>query len=99
MSGSFCGWSTRALRCRGRKIWLDAVTAEDDGSVIADLRLLSDALLEKGWREGVVDLCYREIEGAGHKRTPPGARFPMVLQQLLHRQQQQTACAKAPESQ
>ena len=88
MSGSFWGWCARTPLPRP-KIWLDAGTAEGDGSVIADLRLLRDALLEKGWREGV-DLCYREIEGAGHNEHAPGARFPMVLQHLLPRRQQQT---------
>ena len=65
------------------RIWLDAGTAEGDGT-IADLRLLRDALLERGWREGV-DLCYREIPGAGHNEQAWGARFGDVLECLFPR--------------
>ena len=65
---------------RRARIWLDAGTAESDNG-IADLRLLRDALLEKGWREGV-DLAYSEIEGAPHNEDAWAARFGSVLQFL-----------------
>ena len=66
------------------RVWLDAGTQEGDGSVIADLRLLRDALVEKGWREGA-DLCYRELECAGHNEYAWGARFGEILQYLFPR--------------
>ena len=63
------------------RIWLDAGTEEGDG-VIADLRILRDALMEKGWRQGS-DLCYCEVEGAGHNEQAWGARFGDVLRYLF----------------
>jgi predicted alpha/beta superfamily hydrolase len=71
------------LKIRPR-LWLDAGTEEGDGSVIADLRMLRDALVEKGWREGA-DLCYREVECAGHNEHAWAARFGEVLQYLFPR--------------
>jgi len=65
------------------RIWLDAGMEEGD-SVIADLRVLRDALLEKGWREGV-DLYYCEAPGAGHNEQAWGARFGEVLRYLFPR--------------
>ena len=50
--------------------------------MIADLRILRDALLEKGWREDV-DLRYREVPGAGHNEHAWGARFGEVLRYLF----------------
>ena len=67
-----------ALRPR---IWLDAGTEEGD-AVIADLRILRDALLETGWREDV-DLRYREVPGTGHNEHAWGARFGEVLRYLF----------------
>jgi predicted alpha/beta superfamily hydrolase len=67
-----------ALRPR---IWLDSGTREDD-RVIEDLRLLREALIEKGWVEGDT-LHYREIEGAGHNEAAWGARFGEVLKMLF----------------
>ena len=68
------------------RIWLDVGTAEADSAeeVIADVRLMRDALLEKGWREGV-DLQYREVEGAGHNESAWGLRFGQVLEYLFPR--------------
>ena len=63
------------------RIWLDAGTEEGE-NVIADLRILRDALLEKGWREGA-DLCYREVWCAGHNEQSWGARFGDVLRYLF----------------
>lgn len=66
------------------RIWMDAGTAEGDApeQVIADLRMLGQALLAKGWREGV-DLRYSEVQGAGHNEWAWGARFGMVLEYLF----------------
>jgi len=84
-------WDERAiLRMPARpanprpRIWLDAGTAEGNSprQVIDDLRLLRNALLEKGWREGT-DLLYREVPGAGHNEQAWGARFGDVLKYLF----------------
>jgi len=66
------------------RIWLDAGTAEGDApeQVIAESRMLGEALLAKGWREGV-DLRYSEVQGAGHNEWAWGARFGMVLEYLF----------------
>lgn len=74
----------RNFRSRKRpRIWLDAGTAEgsNGAAVIEDLRLLRDALIEKGWREDV-DLRYREFAGAGHNEDAWAARFHQVLEYL-----------------
>ena len=70
---------------RGR-IWLDAGTEEGDSpqQVLEDLRLLRNALLEKGWRDGA-DLEYWEIPGARHHELAWAARFGMVLEYLFPR--------------
>ena len=49
------------------RIWLDSGTEEGDApqAGVADLQLLRDALVEKGWREGV-DLRCTVVPGAGH---------------------------------
>ena len=74
----------RSARITSRpRIWLDAGTEEGEG-VIGELRILRDALIDKGWREGV-DLCYREIAGAGHNEHAWGARFGDVLGCLFPR--------------
>jgi len=50
--------------------------------VIAELRMLRDALLARGWREGV-DLRYSEVQGAAHNEDAWGARFGTVLEYLF----------------
>jgi predicted alpha/beta superfamily hydrolase len=63
------------------RIWLDVGTAEGGDSaprVLSDARLLRDALLERGWREGM-DLSYAEFAGAEHSEWAWGARFGQVL--------------------
>jgi predicted alpha/beta superfamily hydrolase len=62
------------------RIWLDVGTEESDAShlVVSDARLLRDALIEKGWREGE-DLKYTEFAGAGHSEYAWGGRFGEVL--------------------
>jgi predicted alpha/beta superfamily hydrolase len=63
------------------RIWLDAGTEEGDPCVIADLRMMRDALLEKGWRYEV-DLAYYEVPGAGHNEQAWAARLGEVLRYL-----------------
>jgi predicted alpha/beta superfamily hydrolase len=69
------------------RIWLDTGTDEGDAphQSVADLKLLRDALTEKGWREGV-DLRCTAVPGAGHNERAWGARFGEVLQYLFPRQ-------------
>ncbi|MCX6631201.1 MAG: alpha/beta hydrolase-fold protein [Candidatus Solibacter sp.] len=69
------------------RLWLDSGTDEGDApqQSIADLRLLRDALTEKGWREGV-DLRCSEAPGAAHNERAWAARFGDVLQYLFPRQ-------------
>jgi predicted alpha/beta superfamily hydrolase len=77
----------QAYKFEGRaRIWLDSGTDEGDApqQAIADLKLLRDALTEKGWREGV-DLRCSEVPGAGHNERAWGARFGDVLQYLFPR--------------
>jgi len=66
------------------RIWLDTGSDEGDFSdqVVADARLLRDALAGKGWREGV-DLSYTEFAGAGHNERAWGRRFGEVLRYLF----------------
>lgn len=66
------------------RIWLDAGTAEGNQPhhVVADVRLLRDALVKKGWREGI-DLQHWEHDGAGHNEQAWGARFAHVLEYLF----------------
>jgi predicted alpha/beta superfamily hydrolase len=66
------------------RISMDAGTAEGDApqQVIAELRMLRDALLARGWREGV-DLRYSEVQGAAHNEDAWGARFGTVLEYLF----------------
>ena len=68
------------------RIWLDSGTEEGDApqAGVADLQLLRDALVEKGWREGV-DLRCSVVPGAGHNERAWGARFGEVLQYLFPR--------------
>ena len=66
------------------RLWLDSGTQEGESpeAVIEDLRLLRDALLQKGWREGTT-LHYLEAAGAGHNEQAWGARFAAVLEWLF----------------
>lgn len=66
------------------RIWLDTGTEEGSSAqqVLADTRLLRDALLERGWREGA-DLSYKEFAGAGHSEWAWSARFGEVLRYLF----------------
>jgi predicted alpha/beta superfamily hydrolase len=77
----------RAYKFDGRaRIWMDSGTDEGDAprQAIADLKLLRNALTEKGWREGV-DLRCSVVPGAGHDERAWGARFGDVLQYLFPR--------------
>ena len=62
------------------RIWLDTGTEEGNSAqqVLADARMLRDALAERGWREGL-DLSYKEFHGAGHSEWAWGERFGEVL--------------------
>jgi predicted alpha/beta superfamily hydrolase len=68
------------------RIWLDVGTAEGSSprEIVEDTQALRQALLEKGWREGV-DLSYHEIEGADHSERAWAARFGSVLTYLFPR--------------
>ncbi len=78
--------NTYASRARP-KLWIDAGTAEGNAphQVVADVHMLRDALVAKGWQEGV-DLCCCVDEGAGHNENAWGYRFGHVLQYLFPRQ-------------
>lgn len=69
------------------RIWLDIGTNEGDKPerILEDVRLVRDALVEKGWREGA-DLNYMEIEGAAHNETAWRDRFGCVLRYLFPRE-------------
>ena len=58
-------------------IWTDVGTSEDPPS-LAYARLLRDALVRKGWREGV-DMRYLEAKGARHDEAAWARRMPEVL--------------------
>jgi hypothetical protein len=78
----------RAYKFEARaRIWLDSGTDEGDApnAGIADLKLLCDALTEKGWREGV-DLCCTVVPGAEHNERAWAARFGDVLRYLFPRE-------------
>ena len=69
---------------RPARLWLDTGTQEGGHpeTTTRDARLLRDALIRKGWREGV-DLSYMEAEGAGHNERAWGERFGPMLQFLF----------------
>jgi hypothetical protein len=78
----------RAYKFEARaRIWLDSGTEEGDAphAAVDELKLLRDALVEKGWREGV-DLHCSVVAGAGHNERAWGARMGDVLQYLFPRQ-------------
>jgi predicted alpha/beta superfamily hydrolase len=65
---------------RRPRIWLDTGTAEgsNPAKVVADARLMRDALLAKG-----VELHYEESEGHQHNEAAWSARFGDVLEYLF----------------
>ena len=69
---------------RRARIWLDTGTAEgsNPAKVVADARLMRDALVAKGWSEGA-SLHYEEAEGQGHNEQAGGGRFGRVLEYLF----------------
>jgi predicted alpha/beta superfamily hydrolase len=73
------------------RIWLDSGTDEGDAphQTVAELELLRDALIEKGWREGV-DLRCSVAHGAGHNEHAWAARFGDVLQYLFPRHESES---------
>lgn len=70
------------------RVWLDIGTEESTGAStgrkvwIEHARLLRDALVAKGWREGA-DLHYEEVEGARHNEAAWAARVGRILEFLL----------------
>lgn len=70
----------RALRRKPEvRLWLDIGTAEEGWE---KTRLLRDALVDRGWREGE-DLRYVEVEGEGHNEGAWARRIGPVLAWLL----------------
>jgi predicted alpha/beta superfamily hydrolase len=63
------------------RVYVDIGTREGRGAV-PDARALRDALVRKGWREGV-DLRYVEAQGAVHNEVAWAARMPAVLEFLF----------------
>ena len=63
------------------RLWTDIGTREDR-SAVPDARALRDALVRRGWREGV-DLRYVEAEGAVHNEVAWAKRMPAVLEFLF----------------
>ena len=74
----------QALREKTRsKIWLDIGTGEGK-TATQNVRLLRDALEQKGWEHGV-DLAYFEAEGADHSEGAWAARIDSILRFLYPR--------------
>jgi enterochelin esterase-like enzyme len=63
------------------RLWTDTGTREDR-TAVPDARALRDALVRRGWREGV-DLRYVEAEGAVHNEVAWAKRMPAVLEFLF----------------
>lgn len=63
------------------RIWLDAGTKEGK-DVTKDARMLRDALVAKGWKEGD-DLAYFEAKGGEHNERSWGSRVDRVLKYLF----------------
>ena len=79
-------WADRAIlkeltRKLPLRLWVDIGTAEGS-SALPDARLLRDALVARGWREGE-DLTYREFVGATHSESAWAERFDQVLLALF----------------
>jgi predicted alpha/beta superfamily hydrolase len=62
------------------KIWLDMGTKES-ARAIAEARLLREALISKGWRQGE-DLAYNEVEGGEHTESAWAERVDPMLRFL-----------------
>lgn len=69
---------------RRSRIWLDIGTNEGDKPqrTVEDARILRNALVKKGWQDGV-DLNYIEVEGAAHNEAAWRDRFGSVLRYLF----------------
>ena len=69
---------------RRPRIWLDTGTEEGDNppKVVADARLMRDALVARGWVEQV-DLHYEEAQGHPHNEWAWSERFGRVLEYLF----------------
>ena len=78
-------WVVRFVdACRSKpdtRVWVDIGTREGDEAAPMTRRL-RDALVRKGWREGV-DLRYVEAAGARHDEGAWAARTPDVLRFLF----------------
>ncbi len=72
---------SRLRRKTGQRIWLDVGTSESQRA-LPDVRLLKDALEEKGWRLGK-DLGYMEAEGAEHSEWAWAERVAPMLKFLF----------------
>jgi predicted alpha/beta superfamily hydrolase len=93
--GKIAALSTSALRDDGQivrfveglaekpstLVWIDIGTEEARGAV-RGARKLRDALVARGWVEGV-DLAYVEAEGEPHNETAWARRLPAVLEFLF----------------
>jgi predicted alpha/beta superfamily hydrolase len=66
------------------RLWLD-IGAREDAAALDQVRRLRDALVRKGWREGV-DLHYEEPAGAAHDEAAWAKRVPDVLLFLFPRE-------------
>jgi len=69
------------------RVWVDIGTAEGTARAgtrdwVDHARLLRDALVARGWREGG-DLRYEEVEGAVHNERAWAARIDRILEFLL----------------
>jgi predicted alpha/beta superfamily hydrolase len=75
----------RASRARSRpRVWLDIGTSEGDdpATIVQETRMLRDAMLERGWREGD-NLRYCEDQGAGHNELAWWTRLGWALRFLF----------------
>jgi predicted alpha/beta superfamily hydrolase len=83
------------LRARPEiRVWVDVGTREGDKAV-PRTRRLRDALVAKGWRDGV-DLGYVEAAGARHEERAWAARMPDVLRFLFPARSDTSAFASGP---
>ncbi|HKQ99154.1 MAG TPA: alpha/beta hydrolase-fold protein [Pyrinomonadaceae bacterium] len=69
------------------RIWLDTGTKEggnaaEEVNTTKNARLLRDALVSKGWKEGA-DLKYLEVEGGEHNERAWAERFNRILEFLF----------------